>query len=659
MKYCICGLFIIEILGIAFAQEKHPVTPADIVNLVEISDPQLSPDGKKILFEITQPASDGQIRTSDIWSVTVEGNGKPKPFIESPHNEKRPRWSEDGSLIAFLSDNSSNGIVQIFVRPLNEGGENRQITFSEQEVVRHEWLHQNDRIAFISSQAAKAEDSSSEEQFGHADKIPGAGLQHLYEIDLNTGAVEMISVLDEQVNSFDISLDNKKVAYCAAASADWNDISYHSRLVIFNRKTKERRYLTEIAGDLIMSVDMGNVRWAPDAGSVLHFTRYGRVYAMLPCLTYESSATGNHKIIAEDYTGTIWEMDWINNHLILVSSQEGTEGTISTYNLKNGKIQKLAHTGIEWGWPNNWSMDKKGQWVVYKKAAVEHAEDIWIMKTDGSNCRQLTDLNPQVKEWMFGSEEVITWHSHDGKVIEGVLIKPAGYEPGKTYPLITIIHGGPEWSWWQGWHAAWHQWGQFLASTGYAVLLPNPRGSNGYGWKFVEENVMDWGGSDFQDVMTGIDYVVGMGVADSSRLGIGGWSYGGYLAAWAVTHTGRFKAAVMGAGLSDLVSFYDITPCQSVFEAYFGTSAHENKDLYECRSPLNYCKNVETPLLILHGQNDSGVDVSQAQRFYNELMKEGKIARIIVYPDEGHHFSRRDSQIDSLSRILDWFDSYL
>jgi dipeptidyl aminopeptidase/acylaminoacyl peptidase len=380
---------------------------------------------------------------------------------------------------------------------------------------------------------------------------------------------------------------------------------------------------------------------------------------MLPCLTDPSDESDSITVLADDYAGTIWEMDWIDDRILLVSSQEGTDGIIGTFDLESGTVRKLTSTAIEWGWPNNWSVDAAKKRVVFKKAAEDRAEDLWMMNTDGSEQRCLTDLNPQVKEWTLGTMESITWTSPDGTMIEGVLIKPAGYVPGRTYPLITILHGGPEWSWWYGWHAAWHQWGQLLASNGYTVLLPNPRGSNGYGWEFVEANSRDWGGGDLRDVLAGIDHVIESGVADSTRLGLCGWSYGGYLTAWAVTQTNLFKAAVMGAGPTDLVSFYDVTPCQSVFDAYFGVSAHADKDRYKDRSPLYYVEDVRTPLLILHGKNDFGVDVSQAQILHGALMREGKRVHLEVYPGEGHHFHQRDNQIDSMNRILAWFDKYL
>ena len=206
---------------------------------------------------------------------------------------------------------------------------------------------------------------------------------------------------------------------------------------------------------------------------------------------------------------------------------------------------------------------------------------------------------------------------------------------------------------------SWHEWGQMLASNGYAVLLPNPRGSNGYGWKFVEANKNDWGGGDYQDILSGIDYVIEKGIADPQKLGIGGWSYGGYLAAWAITQNNRFKAAVCGAGIYNLFGFYGICPAQPVFDVYFTGNAYQRKDAYDDVSPLSFVSNVRTPTLLLHGENDFGVAVSQAKELYSGLKFSKVECKLFIYPREGHSFQERGHQMDSLQRILDWFADYL
>ena len=249
----------------------------------------------------------------------------------------------------------------------------------------------------------------------------------------------------------------------------------------------------------------------------------------------------------------------------------------------------------------------------------------------------------------------------DGKTIYGVLITPPGFTDGKKYPTIVQIHGGPEWGWWSGWLGSWPDWGQYLASHGYVVLLPNPRGSDGQGWEFAEAVREDWGGMDFQDVMSGVDDLIAKNIADPDHLGIGGWSYGGLTSSWAVTHTDRFsKAAVIGAAVTDLISFAgtsDVTP--SFPGVYFDGPFYRHWQLYEAHSPLTFVKNAKTPSLILHGEADPRVPTTQGLEFYNALRMLGVPTELVTFPREPHGINERAHQADLLVRILAWYDGHL
>ena len=198
-----------------------------------------------------------------------------------------------------------------------------------------------------------------------------------------------------------------------------------------------------------------------------------------------------------------------------------------------------------------------------------------------------------------------------------------------------------------------------LANNGYAVLLPNIRGSDGYGWKFVEENFSDWGGKDFEDIVSGVDYLIKEGIADSERLGIGGWSYGGFTTAWAVSQTNRFKAAVMGAGISNLISFYGTSDIPTFMKVYFGSHPFDRREVYEQHSALTFIKKIGTPTLILHGDADLRVPISQSYEFYQGLRDMGIETQMIVYPRVSHHFGERAHQVDLLYRVLNWYNKHL
>jgi dipeptidyl aminopeptidase/acylaminoacyl peptidase len=225
-------------------------------------------------------------------------------------------------------------------------------------------------------------------------------------------------------------------------------------------------------------------------------------------------------------------------------------------------------------------------------------------------------------------------------------------------PLVAAIHGGPSWQWGNWFHGTWHDWGQILAAAGYAVFLPNPRGSTGRGGQFTGANRYDFGGGDFDDIMTGVDLLIERGVADPDRLGICGWSFGGFMTAWAVGHTDRFKAAVAGAAPTNWVSKIGTTDIRPFNEWNLG-EVNTDPDRSWDRSPIRYIRNATTPTLMVHGQADVRVPVTQATEFYSALKAAGVPADMVSYPRQGHAFHERAFELDLLQRLVGWFERYL
>jgi dipeptidyl aminopeptidase/acylaminoacyl peptidase len=256
---------------------------------------------------------------------------------------------------------------------------------------------------------------------------------------------------------------------------------------------------------------------------------------------------------------------------------------------------------------------------------------------------------------------VVTWKSTDGWTVEGVLLKPVGYQPGRRYPLKVDVHGGPTGAHVNGFKANWGSPGQFYAGQGWAVLYPNPRGSTGYGEKFMRGNIKDWGGGDYRDIMTGVDELVRRGIADSTRLAVSGWSYGGYMTGWVVSQTQRFKAAMMGAGLSNMESMYGTTDIPGYIGTFYdgmpqldGTLSNKSLEFYRSRSAIQYSDKVTTPLLMLHGSNDERVPIGQPMEYYRNLKDRGKTVELVFYPREGHGLGEYYHQIDKIRREHEW-----
>jgi len=269
----------------------------------------------------------------------------------------------------------------------------------------------------------------------------------------------------------------------------------------------------------------------------------------------------------------------------------------------------------------------------------------------------LTRLNPQTEQHALGQVESVKWKSSDGAEIEGVLVYPVGYQTGKRYPLVTYIHGGPEGAYAKSFNASWSAFPQVYAGAGYAVFMPNFRGSSHYGAKFAQANARLAGKVDYDDILTGVDHLIKTGLADEKKLAIAGWSYGGYMSAWIIGHTPRFKGAAYGAGLSNAISYWGTADIVAQRERLHGGTPWEARKLFDEQSPLNYLGSVKTPTLIFHGEKDERVHPKQSEELVANLERLGKTYEYVTYPTEAHGLLRAGPQIDfyrRLERFLDW-----
>ena len=272
---------------------------------------------------------------------------------------------------------------------------------------------------------------------------------------------------------------------------------------------------------------------------------------------------------------------------------------------------------------------------------------------------RLSRHNAQLDSIALGRGEAVRWKSRDGLEIEGVVVYPVNYAPGRRYPMLTNVHGGPSGVWTQAFAGGWGNYAQVWAGAGWVVFLPNPRGSSGYGEKFLRANIRDWGGGDYRDIQSGIDELVRRGVADTSKLGQSGWSYGGYMTAWTLTQTNRFKAVMVGAGLTNMYSMYSTNDLQGVLEGYFGGEPWDDVAAYSRASAMTFIKQARTPTLIMHGQADQRVPIGQAQELYMGLRKNDVPVRLVFYPREPHGLGEPRHQLDKMKREMAWFSQHV
>jgi len=342
---------------------------------------------------------------------------------------------------------------------------------------------------------------------------------------------------------------------------------------------------------------------------------------------------------------------------IYFAEAKGTGTQMYVVDVDANRIEEIKHDTAVLGAID---LNRNGTAFSFTRQSSDTPADVFVASVNDFKPVQISHVNADLKLPAIARTEVIRWKSKDGKEIEGLLTYPVGYQPGQRVPLILNVHGGPTGVFQQtfiGGRGVYPL--ATFAARGYAILRANPRGSSGYGLEFRRANMRDWGGADYQDLMTGVDRVIEMGVADPERLGVMGWSYGGFMTTWIVTQTHRFKVASAGAPVTNLMSFNGTADIPAFVPDYFGGQFYDAMDLYQKHSPIFQVKGVTTPTMIEHGEADVRVPISQGYEFYNALKVQGVPTRMIVLPRQPHGPNEPKMQLAVMKANLEWFDKYI
>lgn len=643
----------------AVERAAHAITPENVLSIRDVRGLQLSPDGKQIAFVVREPADPKlprQPRASNIWIVPSDGSQRPHPMVPDLKNAYSPFWSPDGRTLAFLSDrgvdvtNSAGQGDQVYLLRVDggDGATVERLTSVPGGVEGFAWSPDGKMIAFVARDQATPEEQQREAAGYDAIEVDrNYKYNRLWVTNLSDRKSEQVTKQDFEINEIAWSPKGDELALDIALSPD---DSAHLSLVVVNRLTGE------VARTLSANVSLpGCLKWSPD-GRWITFLEGPPTKEFSSWVSIVPSGGGTVRPLMKDYSGTVIALDWTpdSKHL-LAQSIEGTREAILKIDSATGAVRKLADvTQTIW----EFSFSTNGQTIAYTAQTPESPSDIWVLTKDAEP-RQVTDFNPQTKSWRLGKVREVEWkNSKDGLIRRGVLITPPGYQPGKLYPTVVNTHPGDT-AWWAGLHAKWWAWGQLLASNGYVVFLPNTRGVTGEGGR-MHATTADWGGMAYQDLMDGVDYLVAQRLADPNHLGIGGWSNGGFMTEYAITHTTRFKAAVAEAGHADFFSLYGTSSgMRSSMRITTPDSPHKNRKWYDDHSPITLIRNCRTPTLLIHGIRDGGVPVGQAYEFYNGLKDVGVETEMVVYPREGHNIQEYAHQLDVQKRVLAWFDKHL
>ncbi len=661
------AVFLILILttaSVLAADGPRRVTIEDALAIKSIGAPRLSLDGKSVAYTQSEWDRDKNRRVSHIYLVPADG-GASRKLTNGEKGESAPEWSPDGARIAFLADRGSapepaegsgarRGGAQIWIIPI-DGGEAEKLTSEENAVSGFCWSPDGKRIAYVTRDEHKDKadrEKKKKEKFDAVLVEKGYLYSHLWVIELDNKKKKRLTEGEFSVASPQWSPDGRWIAYTHLRSG-----STESSYADISEDRNADIYVVSAAGGapvpLTTSPGSETVpRWSPDSTEIAFLSRPDpKAWAGKTDLQVMPAGGGVSRNLTRDFPESAGEPKWTGDgRALYFITGAGAHSHVFRVPAAGGRVEQATKGDRSYG-----QIDLSADRLAYLATERRKPADIWVAPISAGSARQVTHANPQIEEFALGDTEVIRWKGPDNFDVEGILIKPVGSEAGKRYPLVLQIHGGPYGKFDAGFNAR----AQIFAGKGYALLMPNPRGSTGYGSRFTLANLGDWGGKDFQDIMAGVDAVIARGIADPEKLVVMGGSYGGFMTFWTVTQTDRFKAAIGHAGISDWYSFHGQSDIPGLMEYGMTGFPWTTTDVYRRSSPQTYVDRVKTPLMITHGEQDRRVPIAQAEEFYRALKKRGVEVVFVRYPREGHGITEPNHQIDLVGRQLEWFDSHL
>jgi dipeptidyl aminopeptidase/acylaminoacyl peptidase len=668
---------LITLAGPAWAIAARPMTIDDLLAVQSVSDPQISPDGKLVVYVVGEFDRDSGKTNSSLWSVPRAG-GEPRRLTTAPGKNQHPRFSPDGKTIAFTSDRSES--TQIWLLPL-DGGEARQLTHLPIDVSGPIWSPMGDRIAFVAvvypgqtPEQTAAKDKEKKESksqvrifdhlmIRHWDAWNEGKRSHLFVADAHTGAArDLTPALDVNTppapfggsSDYAFSPDGTELAFTVEPQQDaaWS--------------TNSDIWTVPVSGGEPKNLTGSN----PAADAQPAYSPDGKWMAYLSqsrpgfesdqwVLRLRSRGDDSTRDLTRALDHPVLSFAWSRDSQTLIATidDEGNEPVVAI-DINNSEIHRVVaggtNTAVQAG--------SEGKYIVFLRARATHPAEVYRAPAENSadsepialtrhNAPLLTTLDlPPVEGFRFTGG--------DGDPVAGWLLRPPGFDPNRKYPVVFLIHGGPQGAWHDEWHGRWNY--QMFAAPGYALVAINPRGSTGYGQKFTDQISRDWTGRVYQDLMLGLDHALKTyPFLDGSKMAAAGGSYGGFMVNWIAGHTDRFQALISHAGVFDLTSKYGTTEELWFPEWEFGGPPWEQPEHYRKRSPSSYVDRFKTPTLVLHGALDFRVPDAQGLGMFTALQRRGVPSRYVFFPDEGHWITKPANRIVWWREVTDWLAKYL
>jgi len=636
--------------------ENHVPTIDELIELPRPGDAQIAPDGAHVAYIVSTPDWEQNEHISQIWLIETNQDGaKPRQLTFAKQASTSPRWSPDGQWLAFLSKREGDEHTQVY-RMSPFGGEAERLTELEADAQAIEWSPDGQAIAFTMPDPESAADKQRKEKYGD---------YHVEDQDYTRSHLWLLQLADKKhrqqkltngdqfhIVGFDWHPNGDCIAFEAWPTPDVRDWD-QCCIYVVDLATLKVTPLTETG--------CNSPHWSPD-GSQITFSRCGTpTYYASNQICVLPSQGGEARVISETFDENVELRGWKAHGIYFVAIQR------TAIHLFRIDPVSGEHTQLSPDEPKGWASMQVSFTQDSAHAAMIgfdalHCAEVVVLDTFKGEIRRLTDFNAKISNWQLGQREVFQWASTDGTPIEGILIKPADFDPGQRYPLLVTIHGGPAWVSLLGvlsiderLYYPIQRW----AAKGALILQPNYRGSAGYGEAFRALNVRNLGTGDYKDVISGVDALIERGWVDAERIGAMGWSQGGYISAFITTYSERFRAVSVGAGIASWATYYVSTDVHPFTRQYLQATPWEDAEIYQKTSPITYVNQAKTPTLIQHGEFDRRVPISNAYELYQGLQDMGVETKLVVYKSMPHGITKPCLNRQVMQENLDWFNRWI
>ncbi|MDX1637716.1 MAG: S9 family peptidase [Balneolaceae bacterium] len=634
------------------AQSGAGLTPDQVAKIKDVGSIAISTDGNTVAYTLRVQADPVQSNETASYHLYIYNREDETavPYV-TDYSVSSVKFRPGYKTVTFLTRKEEDETTSLYEIRL-DGGEAQKIFSFPTAIAGYDWSPDGDHLAFMASEPREQQEHDLPYQ------------PEIYEENLvqRRGYVTNLAMKNHEPHRVQVEgsiyqlhwgPEGERLAVAAAPTPLVDDYYMHQHVYIVDHSGEE------ILGKVDHQGKLGQIAWSPNgqrlamiAGADIHDTIDGRLFVV-------SSKGGTLENLVPDFQGKFEQFSWVDDNTLQYLASEGVWTTYGRIEADGSDMT----TVLDAGGPIFSEFARADNGITaFVGDTPTHPDELFVMAQHGDRPERVTNSNPWLDDVTLGRQQMVTYKARDGLQIQGLLIYPVDYREGEQYPVITVVHGGPESHYSNGWLTAYSMAGQVGAARGYAVFYPNYRGSTGRGVMFAMSSQRDLAGAEFDDIVDGVDYLIDRGIADPDRVGVTGGSYGGYATGWLSTrYTDRFAAGVMFLGISDNISKWGTSDIpEELYLVHARQRIWEDYQFFLERSPIFHAGNADTPLLIMAGKEDTRVDPGQSYEMYRHLKTRTETpVRLVLYPGEGHGNARATARYDYNLRMLRWFDTYL